>query len=170
MYEKIGTIEKSTKDALLKLAKDAEWKITQDDDRDYRTSYITEQAQKIKELSKLWPTKPSGGKGWRSAVLILIPPGGKMHKHADNETHIKSFCICLRSNKDCLSFTGKSRDLELTSKRNRRSYRDVGEDVVETESFNLRAGNIYSADRTKIHWSENNGKSNRIHLLVEIYV
>lgn len=80
---------------------------------------------------------------WQSAFFLKLPPGGKVHRHVDVLHPWKTYHVVVETNEGCVSYT----------------------DVPQ----HLEAGGIYSIDRTVEHWSENNGQSDRIHLLAEVY-
>ena len=79
-----------------------------------------------------------------SAFLLRIPPGGKVHKHIDADHVWNTYHIVVYTNDDCISFAdGKPHHLEV--------------------------GGIYSIDRSVEHYSVNDGKTDRVHLLMEVY-
>ena len=81
---------------------------------------------------------------WHSAFFLKIPPGGRVHRHVDVDHPWNTYHVVVQTNPDCLSFT-------------------------EGAAQHLESGGVYSIDRTIEHWSENNGDTDRIHLLCEVY-
>jgi len=94
-----------------------------------------------REYSTMWP------KGldlpWKTGrvFFIKIPPGGYIHKHKDDYTLRYIIPIC--TNLGATTFIGNER-------------------------FHLEVGKVYSMDNTKEHWCINNGKTDRIHLCVDV--
>ena len=79
-----------------------------------------------------------------SAFLLRIPPGGRVHKHIDVDHPWNTYHVVVQTNDDCISY-------------------------VEDKPFHLKVGGIYSIDRGFEHHSANNGKTDRTHLLMEVY-
>jgi len=82
---------------------------------------------------------------WHEAFFLMIPAGGMVHRHIDVDHPWQTFHIPVQTNDDCISY-------------------------AEDEPFHLEIGGIYSIDRTLEHHSVNRGKTDRIHLLAEVYV
>lgn len=83
-------------------------------------------------------------KGCARAVFLKIPPGGNVHKHVD-VGDCKTDHIVISTNKGCRNYWTKD-----------------GEQWAH-----MKAGFRYSVDRTLEHWAVNEGKTDRVHLLVE---
>ena len=81
---------------------------------------------------------------WHSSFFLLIPPGGMIHKHIDTHRVWNTYHVVVQTNDDCISY-------------------------VEDKPFHLEVGGIYSIDRSVEHHSVNNGETDRIHLLAEVY-
>ena len=81
---------------------------------------------------------------WHSTFFLKIPPGGKVHRHIDAEHTWETYHVVVKTNDRCLS------------------YMDDG-------AYKLEIGNIYWVDRSVLHWSVNDGETDRLHLLCEVY-
>jgi len=81
---------------------------------------------------------------WHASFFLRIPPGGMVHKHADADDPWQTFHIPVQTNNDCISY-------------------------IEETPHHLEVGGIYHIDRTLEHHSVNNGVTDRIHLLAEVY-
>ena len=81
---------------------------------------------------------------YKQAFFLLIPPGGMIHRHEDTPKRIKTYHIPIKTNKKCVNI------------------------MHPGGGFHLEVGNIYQVNRQIEHESFNRGKTNRIHLLVEI--
>lgn len=81
---------------------------------------------------------------WHGAFLLKIPPGGQVHKHVDVEHPWNTYHVVLQTNDGVVSY-------------------------MADQPYRLREGEIYYVDRQVEHWSENNGMTDRIHLLAEVY-
>lgn len=77
-----------------------------------------------------------------NAFFLCLPPGGRLHKHIDTPRVERTFHIPVKTNKDALSY-------------------DQG------TSSHAKVGNVYEIDRSVEHWAVNNGKADRIHLIIE---
>ena len=81
---------------------------------------------------------------WHSAFFLKIPPGGEVHRHTDVEHPWNTYHVVVCTNDDCISFSSGN-------------------------PYHLEVGDIYSIDRSIEHYSVNKGKTDRIHLLAEVY-
>ena len=81
---------------------------------------------------------------WHSAFFLKIPPGGKVHKHIDVEHPWNTYHVVIQTNPESVSY-------------------------MAGQPYRLETGQIYLVDRQVEHWSENNGDTDRIHLLAEVY-
>lgn len=86
---------------------------------------------------------------WHNAFLLLLPPEGRLHKHTDTREAYKTFHIPI-----------------VTNYRSFNCFEIEGQSV----SMHMEAGMLYEFDRTVPHWSVNGGKTDRIHLLCEVFV
>ena len=92
------------------------------------------------DISELLERWPSR----HSAFFLRIPPGGMVHKHIDVDHIWNTYHIPVQTNDECVSF-------------------------MEGRPFHLQVGNIYSVNRQVEHWSVNDGDTDRVHLLMEVY-
>jgi len=81
---------------------------------------------------------------WHSSFFLLIPPGGMVHKHIDKDHVWNTYHVVVQTNDHCFSYVGD-------------------------KPFHLEVGGIYSINRLVEHHSVNNGETDRIHLLAEVY-
>lgn len=81
---------------------------------------------------------------YKRAFFLLIPQGGMIHRHTDTARPGKTYHIPVETNKKCVNI------------------------MYPGGEFHLEIGNIYQVNRQIEHESFNHGKTNRIHLLVEI--
>jgi aspartyl/asparaginyl beta-hydroxylase (cupin superfamily) len=86
---------------------------------------------------------------WHNAFLINLPPTGKLHKHTDTKEAYKTFHVPIVTNYRCFNC------FELDGKN---------------VSLHMEAGLVYEFDRTVPHWAVNAGKTDRIHLMCEVFV
>jgi aspartyl/asparaginyl beta-hydroxylase (cupin superfamily) len=90
------------------------------------------------DVSHLFP-------GYKRAFFLKLPPGTGIHRHVDcgdcNTDH-----IVVQTNPQCLNW-----------------WIEDGEE----KSMHMEQGKRYTVDRTCVHWAENNGPTDRIHLLLE---
>ena len=82
----------------------------------------------------------------KRAFFILIPAGGKIHRHHDKAIEGTTHHLVLLTNANCLNWW----------------IDDDGE-----RHCHMAAGQRYEVARDPIHWAENRGATDRIHLLVE---
>lgn len=86
--------------------------------------------------------------GWtcRRAFFVKIPAGGKMHRHSDVGDCVTEHVV-LETNDGCLNFWA---------------------DLDGEHSVHMERGCRYEVERLLEHWAENNGETDRIHLIVEM--
>ena len=82
---------------------------------------------------------------YKRAFFLKLPPGTAMHKHVDCGD-CETDHVVMQTNAGCLNFWCD----------------DDGDHSVHMEE-----GLRYNVDRTVLHWAENNGDTDRVHLLVE---
>lgn len=80
------------------------------------------------------------------AFFIRIPPGGVIHRHNDEAIRGITHHLVLSSNVNCWN-----------------GWLEGGKD----RQCHLRAGHRYVVQREPVHWATNDGRTDRIHLLVE---
>lgn len=117
-------------------ALEPKWKIVAG--RDYQTWHCLERLREAKNLFERW----------HNAFLLLLPPGGTLHKHTDTREAYKTFHVPIVTNTrafNCFELDGRN------------------------VSLHLREGTVYEFDRTVPHWAVNGGTTDRIHLLCEVY-
>ena len=85
---------------------------------------------------------------WRDPFFLKLKPGGKVHRHRDNEKPYVTYHIPVMSNDKCICYS---------------------EEDNQTLAKHLDVGTLYTAIRTHPHWSSNEGETDRIHLLVPVY-
>lgn len=76
-----------------------------------------------------------------SSFFLRIPAGGRVHRHVDAEKDYITYHIPVYTNPDCTCF-------------------------VEDVPHHLTVGSVYEVDRTRLHWSQNQGDTDRVHLLL----
>lgn len=79
-----------------------------------------------------------------ATFFLKIPPGGKVHKHIDVDHPWKTYHIVVETNDKAINYMAGT-------------------------PYKLEVGGIYSVDRQVEHWSTNEGDTDRIHLLAEVY-
>jgi len=84
----------------------------------------------------------------QSFFFLKIPPGGKVHRHIDTCRPWSTYHVVVQTNPKAISYFCD----------------DDGE-----YQFKGALKGIYKIDRQVEHWSVNDGKSDRIHLLCEVY-
>ncbi len=82
----------------------------------------------------------------RRAFFILIPPGGLIHRHSDEAIKGITHHLVLQSNVNCWN-----------------GWLEDGKD----RQCHLKTGYRYVVQRDPVHWATNEGRKDRIHLLVE---
>lgn len=147
MYKRASSLSNEAKKELCSLASRGIWKSNKGDSVNYATMRI--EATELSGINLPWRSKEV----WR-AMFINIPPGGKINRHSDNfggeiPDHTR-YHVILLSNSDCIS--------------------RVWVDNVEHAQC-LREGEIYSMSgyNENPHASENNGTTDRLHLVIDIY-
>ena len=80
------------------------------------------------------------------AFFVLIPPRGFIHRHSDEAIKGVTHHIVLSTNQGCTN-----------------GWLEDGEE----KTCHLEAGKRYHVAREPVHWAENLGETDRIHLLVE---
>ena len=81
---------------------------------------------------------------WQSAFFLKVPPGGTVHRHTDVLHPWNTYHVIVKTNPKAISFSPGS-------------------------DFNPTVRSIYLVNRQIEHWAENNGETDRIHLLCEVY-
>ena len=110
--------------------------------QDYKTWHgLNDVLGDIQGLTELWPLEK-----WHQTFFLKIPPGGRVHRHFDASTHYKTYHIPVATNSKCESIM-------------------YGPDKIVSH---LVVGGVYSIDRKIEHESNNNGRTSRVHLIVEI--
>lgn len=84
-------------------------------------------------------------RGCIRAVFLKIPSGGSVHRHVDSGD-CKTDHIVLSTNDGCKNYWVNGNDEEW---------------------LHMETDHRYTVDRTVEHWSVNEGKTDRVHLLVE---
>jgi aspartyl/asparaginyl beta-hydroxylase (cupin superfamily) len=140
MYKKIGTLPKKEHKALLSLAKNLEWKINKGPTVDYATNQTKLEAVK-KAIPKLFD------KEIIKAMFVRIPAGGTIKRHSDNTVGPwKTYHLVLETNPECINI----------------SYVDPAQEI------HLPKGTYWGFDSWPEHESHNKGKTDRIHLVVNV--
>lgn len=80
------------------------------------------------------------------AFFVLIPPGGFIHPHSDEAIKGITHHLVLSTNNDCSN-----------------GWIEDGQE----KSCHLEEGKRYLVAREPVHWADNKGSTDRIHLLVE---
>ena len=142
-YAKIGEVSNEFRARAIVAARSVTWSIKKGKNTDYSTSFDGRPAlEKEPELTDRWPLDI-----WKSAFFLRLEPGGKVHKHTDEDHPWQTYHIVLLSNSDCIS--------------------RIWQGTLQHD-FRLQPGGIYRIDRTMPHESVNNGDTERIHLLMEV--
>lgn len=81
------------------------------------------------------------------AFLIRIPPGGYIPRHHDTFISGTTHHLVIQTNAGCLNWWIDTKDQE--------------------RSIHMQSGYRYIVAREPLHWAENKGQTDRIHLLVE---
>ena len=97
---------------------------------------------------QLGPAATSLFEKWKGAFMVRVPPGGKLLKHSDGPQTCKSYHLPVASNDQAVSL-----------------FEVDGEEI----RLHLEVGTLYEYDRATPHWAENNGETDRIHLVCEVY-
>ena len=129
MYTKIGKVSDRTLNYLSYVSMNAQWKDVIGPEDNFKTWFYN---VKIKEFPE-----------YEKAFFLMIPAGGRVHKHTDTARPEETYHIPIKTNDKCINIMYPGGD------------------------FHLEVGNIYHVDRQIEHESFNNGKTDRIHLLVE---
>lgn len=90
------------------------------------------------EASHLFP-------GYKRAFYLKLPPGTGIHRHVD-AGDVETDHIVVQTNPQCLNW-----------------WVEDGEE----KSMHMEQGKRYKVNRTCLHWAENNGDTDRVHLLLE---
>ncbi len=80
------------------------------------------------------------------AFLVKIPAGGHIHRHHDKFITGTTHHLVIETNPGCLNWWA---------------------DESGEHSVHLEQGHRYRVERSPLHWAENKGATDRIHLLVE---
>jgi len=145
MYKQVGSVSRETCNQLFDLCQTLEWKVNKGPEVDYKTIQGFE--DKLPELP--WPKDKI-----KSAMFICIPAGGNIKRHSDNSPckdeigSWKTYHIPLTTNDHCtnLVYTGN-----------------------QAQEFHLPVGTLWEFDTWPEHESFNLGKTNRIHLVINVY-
>ncbi len=78
------------------------------------------------------------------AFFIKLPAGGKLHEHIDTHRVQRSYCIPIQTTPEAVTISEK------------------------VNKHYLKVGKLYEVNRYVTHRSENNGSTDRIHLIVEV--
>lgn len=81
---------------------------------------------------------------WQSAFFLRIPPGGMVHPHTDVNHPWNTYHVVVKTNSKAVSYSSE------------------GEVKPQVRG-------IYRVNRQIEHWAVNNGRTDRIHLLCEVY-
>ena len=130
MYERIGDVPDIVLDELERVLKTAKWSDVIGSGADFKTCEFHENLEIFPDYYR--------------AFFLMIPAGGKVHRHRDTSRPQKTYHIPITTNDQCKN------------------------NMYPGGSFHLEVGGIYEVDRQIEHDSVNNGKTDRIHLLVEI--
>lgn len=79
------------------------------------------------------------------AFFLKIPPGGKVHKHVDTQRPTETYHIPIQTNDESICYMYEPKKT----------------------GYHLEVGKVYWVNRYIPHESVNNGKTDRIHLLLE---
>jgi len=90
------------------------------------------------DVSQLYPE-------YKRAFFLKLPDGTAIHKHVDCGD-CRTDHVVMSTNERCLNFW-------------------VEDD--KDRSVHMEKGSRYEVDRTVLHWAENNGITERVHLLLE---
>jgi Aspartyl/Asparaginyl beta-hydroxylase len=121
-------------------------------------SITDEQMSRLRCMVKVAPWRDVPGRSYDTAdvgfwepcnraFLIRIYPGGSIPKHHDSFITGETHHFVIQSNDQCWNWWIDSLGIE--------------------RKVQMTQGNRYSVSRTPLHWAENNGDADRIHLLVE---
>jgi hypothetical protein len=109
-----------------------------DQDKDYHTFHI-----KPDDVDEIIPVLAP----CFQQFFIKMEPGGYVHRHVDARKGV-TYHVPVSTNKDCYCFMFPENE--------------------PAHGYHLEVGKIYEVDRDVPHSSQNNGDSDRIHLLVEV--
>jgi hypothetical protein len=144
MITQVGQITPEDLLALRQVLLGAPWEHVTDEERDYLTWHgVMKELSDIPGLLALWPRS-----WWCQAFFLRLAPNGKVHRHVDTKDVYDSFHIPVYTHNEATC------------------YMEVNGVAV---AHHLEHGKVYLYDRTKPHWSENVGRSDRVHLIMEIY-
>lgn len=93
---------------------------------------------------------------WKQAMLVNIPPGRSLIIHNDEcfeRSAFDRYHIPITTNDKCRCYLHKP-----------------GTDPEEYDAYHCEVGKIYKMDPTILHYSENLGETDRIHLVVDLKV
>jgi hypothetical protein len=85
---------------------------------------------------------PLASDHWES-FFLMIPPGGHVHRHRDCVKPYQTFHVPVTTNDRCVCWS-------------------------DDKPYVLEVGKIYHVDRTLMHWSTNEGDTDRVHLLLAV--
>ena len=150
MYEPYNSISEQTRKEILNSVKGVVFKVNSGSEVEYKTlSNAISLIEGVKGLEVLWPRET-----WYRAMFISIPPSGNIKRHSDGFSVDRDclgewtkYHIVITSNSGCLS----------------RSWSDISQEI------NLRQGMVYSFDPIPEHESVNNGDTDRLHLIMDVY-
>ncbi len=99
---------------------------------------------------------PFPNEEWRQAMLLKIPAGSSLIIHNDGvfkHAPFDRYHIPITTNDECRCFLHR-----------------IGTDPEEYDAYHCEVGKLYSMDPTILHYSENKGTTDRIHLCVDLKV
>ena len=139
MYHRIGRVPKEATQQIKEVAEKVIWKRAVHGY--FHGTVFESELHHIKFLRDTFGDKP-----WVQQFFLKIPPGGSIHKHVDRrQPENVTYHIPIQTNK-------KSKCLMHEP----------------DEEFSLLTGSFYYVDRDRLHSSINEGKTDRIHLLIEV--
>ena len=99
---------------------------------------------------------PFPNEEWRQAMLIKIPAGSSLVIHNDGVFKYAAYDryhVPIATNDGCKCFLHR-----------------IGTDPEEFDAYHCEVGSIYLMDPTILHYSENLGETDRIHLCIDLKV
>lgn len=85
---------------------------------------------------------------WHDAFMLKLPPEGRLHPHVDSAERYDSFHVVVATNQRAFNCF------------------DVGDGPFSTH---MDQWGVYRFNRQVPHWAVNGGKTDRIHLICEVY-
>lgn len=79
----------------------------------------------------------------RDSFFLCIHPGGHVHRHRDSVKPYQTYHVPVLTNERSICWS-------------------------DDKPYVLEVGKIYHVDRTLLHWSTNDGETDRVHLLLAI--